>query len=148
MIGKGKREEQSGNTKINRLASQSTMTFGAFASTIDYTTTKPATSRPNLGTAATATNDGVEVANYADDVNYNFTVKNTGLNRSDDAVVTVNMDDLSTYLGDPVNDVQGFLTKKVTFSEGLLPHRAGQRWREDGPGGYQPPVRSGRGGHH
>ena len=39
------------------------------------------------------------------------------------------MDDLSTYLGDPVNDVQGFLTKKVTFSEGLF--KFGQTVRAD-----------------
>ncbi|MEE0706949.1 MAG: hypothetical protein UCH28_11300, partial [Adlercreutzia sp.] len=119
-IGSGKREETVSGKAVNRLAASTTMTFGTFASTIDYKTTKAATERPNLGSVKTASNDGVEIANYAKNSRYDFIIKNTGLNRSDDATLTINMDDLSAYLPQPIGDVQGFWTKKLTFNEALF----------------------------
>lgn len=114
-LPRGTRKE--GNSR-NYLEHNATMTFGTFASNVSWTVTKNKNVRPNVGTESTGQN--VEVANYSDGNSYNFTIKNAGLNRADDATVSVNIDDLSPYLKDPVNDVQGFKTRTVTFNEAVF----------------------------
>lgn len=114
-LPRGTRKE--GNSR-NYLEHNATMTFGTFASNVSWTVTKNKNVRPNVGTESTGQN--VEVANYSDGNSYNFTIKNAGLNRADDTTVSVNIDDLSPYLKDPVNDVQGFKTRTVTFNEAVF----------------------------
>ena len=60
------------------------------------------------------------MANYSDNNAYDFAIRNVGLSRSDDATVTVNVDDLSPYLQGPVGDVQGFKTRTVTLDAGVF----------------------------
>ncbi len=117
MLPTGKRMENG----VNRLVSKATMTVGTFAGSVTWTATKSAGARPNLGTEQTAgAPGGVEVANYSDNNSYDFTIRSTGLSRSDDATVSVNVDDLSPRLQNPINDVQGFKTRTVTLDAGLF----------------------------
>ncbi|MCI8425555.1 MAG: hypothetical protein HFJ72_07855, partial [Adlercreutzia sp.] len=114
-LPRGIRKE--GNSR-NYMAHSATMTFGTFDSSIAWSVTKAKGVRPSPDKELTGQN--VEVANYSDGNAYHFTLKNSGLNRADDATVTVSIDDLSPYLKDPVNDVQGFKTRTVAFNEGLF----------------------------
>ena len=64
--------------------------------------------------------DANELANYTDAVGYRFWVNSTSYARMDNASITVSVRSLSDKLPAPIDDIQGFLTKKVVLSRALL----------------------------